>query len=137
MSAWDKNYHLLFIRVRLVSVHSEGPLWSWSYGSWIYNYLCNQCLSQLTFEPRPDEMYSNYSTIHSVPGVIFFDTLSNAVRTVIPKHPKFRWVSVAHSFIFCVVFCRSLFFFFSDGHCIVGPSSIYGFWLPRCYLFSL
>ena len=22
--------------------------WSWSYGSWIYNYLCNQCLSPLT-----------------------------------------------------------------------------------------
>ena len=26
----------------------EGPSWSWSYGSWIYNYLCNQCLSPLT-----------------------------------------------------------------------------------------
>jgi hypothetical protein len=25
----------------------EGPSWSWSYGSWIYNYLCNQCLSSL------------------------------------------------------------------------------------------
>ena len=25
-----------------------GPLWSWSYGSWFYNYLCNQCLSPLT-----------------------------------------------------------------------------------------
>jgi len=24
---------------------SEGPSWSWLYGSWIYNYLCNQCLS--------------------------------------------------------------------------------------------
>jgi hypothetical protein len=24
------------------------PSWSWSYGSWIYNYLCNQCLSLLT-----------------------------------------------------------------------------------------
>jgi len=23
----------------------EGPSWSWSYGSWIINYLCNQCLS--------------------------------------------------------------------------------------------
>jgi hypothetical protein len=23
---------------------SQGPSWSWSYGSWIYNYLCNQCL---------------------------------------------------------------------------------------------
>ena len=24
-----------------------GPLWPWSYDSWIYNYLCNQCLSPL------------------------------------------------------------------------------------------
>ena len=25
------------------------PSWPWSYGSWIYNYLCNQCLSPLVF----------------------------------------------------------------------------------------
>jgi len=25
---------------------------SWSYGSWIYNYLCNQCLSPLTLWVR-------------------------------------------------------------------------------------
>jgi len=25
-----------------------GPSWSWSYCSWIYNYLCNQCLSHTT-----------------------------------------------------------------------------------------
>jgi hypothetical protein len=25
----------------------QGPSWSWSYGSWIYIYLCNQCLSPL------------------------------------------------------------------------------------------
>jgi hypothetical protein len=24
-----------------------GPSWPWSYGSWIYNYLCNRCLSPL------------------------------------------------------------------------------------------
>ena len=24
-----------------------GPSWSWSYGSWIYNYLCKQCISPL------------------------------------------------------------------------------------------
>jgi len=23
------------------------PSWSWSYGRWIYNYLCNQCLSSI------------------------------------------------------------------------------------------
>jgi hypothetical protein len=26
----------------------KGLSWSWSYGSWIYNYLCTQCLSPLT-----------------------------------------------------------------------------------------
>jgi len=25
---------------------------SWLYGSWIYNYLCNQCLSSLTLRAR-------------------------------------------------------------------------------------
>jgi hypothetical protein len=25
----------------------QGPSWLWSYGSWIYIYLCNQCLSPL------------------------------------------------------------------------------------------
>jgi hypothetical protein len=25
----------------------KGLSWSWSYGSWIYNYLCNQCRSPL------------------------------------------------------------------------------------------
>jgi hypothetical protein len=26
---------------------NRGTSWPWSYGSWIYNYLCNQCLSIL------------------------------------------------------------------------------------------
>ena len=31
---------------RAVLIHKE-PSWPWSYGRWIYNYLCNQCLSPL------------------------------------------------------------------------------------------
>jgi hypothetical protein len=27
---------------------NQGSSWSWSYGSWIYNYLCSQCLLPLT-----------------------------------------------------------------------------------------
>jgi len=27
----------------------KGSSWSWSYGSWIYNYISNQYLSPLTF----------------------------------------------------------------------------------------
>ena len=29
-----------------------GPSWSWSYGSWIYNYMCNQCMSPLKLWAR-------------------------------------------------------------------------------------
>jgi len=28
-------------------IENRGPSWPWSYASWIYNYLCNQCLSPL------------------------------------------------------------------------------------------
>jgi len=34
------------------SLSLQGMSWSSSYGSWIYNYLCNQSLSPLKFEPR-------------------------------------------------------------------------------------
>ena len=30
----------------------KGPSWSWSHSCWIYNYLCNQCLSPLTLWVR-------------------------------------------------------------------------------------
>jgi len=30
------------------SIQHEGQSWSWSYSSWMYNYLCNQYLSPLT-----------------------------------------------------------------------------------------
>ena len=38
----------ILINLVIRSFQSEEPSWSWSYGSWIYNYLCNQCLSPLT-----------------------------------------------------------------------------------------
>jgi hypothetical protein len=38
------HVHLYF---KQLSREMEGPLWPWSYGSWIYNYLCNQYLSPL------------------------------------------------------------------------------------------
>jgi hypothetical protein len=36
-----KTYCMGHIRVHIF----REPSWSWLYGSWIYNYLCNQCLS--------------------------------------------------------------------------------------------
>ena len=45
---WHKcNIHTLL--VTMIFTCTLGLLWSssWSYGNWIYNYLCNQCLSPL------------------------------------------------------------------------------------------
>jgi len=42
--------YFLIIRTEVELIDSFnvwGPSWSWSYGSWFYNYLCNQSLSQL------------------------------------------------------------------------------------------
>jgi len=46
-------------------------------------------------------------------------------------------VRVAQSLFFCVAINIPLFVLLPFGHCIVCPSSIYGFWLPFpiCNLF--
>ena len=36
------------VKLQPNSYNKRGLSWSWSYGSWICNYLCNQCLSPLT-----------------------------------------------------------------------------------------
>ena len=39
-----------------------GSSWSWSYGNWIYNYLCNWCVSPLTWVQSPFmARYTQYS----------------------------------------------------------------------------
>ena len=37
----------IFIEGRVRYIVPQGPSLPWSYGSWIYNYQCNQCLSPL------------------------------------------------------------------------------------------
>ena len=44
----NRFVYFLFIQLNgIFSIFKEGPSWSSSYGSCIYNYLCNQCLSPL------------------------------------------------------------------------------------------
>ena len=44
-----KQLHIEIVNKKLDVLCSVSWIWvaSWSYGSWIYNYLCNQCLSQV------------------------------------------------------------------------------------------
>ena len=53
--------------------------------------------------------------------------------------PDFTGVRVTRSLALCVCFVDHCLSFcpFSSGHCVVCPSSIYGFWLPLWYLQTL
>jgi hypothetical protein len=42
----SETWSVLMWLVKLLTI-IRGPSWSWKYGSWIYYYLCNQCLSPL------------------------------------------------------------------------------------------
>ena len=44
--------NITYFNVIYSSDTRRGPLWLWSYGSWIDNYLCNQCLSPLMLRVR-------------------------------------------------------------------------------------
>jgi hypothetical protein len=52
LSVLQTNCHSWRLMICLLSSCFSGPSWSWSYGSWIYNYLWNQCLSPLTLLVR-------------------------------------------------------------------------------------
>ena len=43
LKSYNSNNQSFFCYLKMIFV----CLWLWSYGSWIYNYLCNQCLSPL------------------------------------------------------------------------------------------
>jgi hypothetical protein len=52
---WNKIgmiVHLMIVFNGNVYKGKLGPSWSWSYGSWIYNYLCNRYISPLVLWVR-------------------------------------------------------------------------------------
>ena len=44
---WFKKNCMLWNKDDICYIPENGPSWSWSHSSWIYNYLCKQCLSPL------------------------------------------------------------------------------------------
>ena len=53
----------------------RGLPWSWSYGSWIYNYLCNQCISPVTCDrlfvfPGDSGFLTNKTDCHDITEIL-------------------------------------------------------------------
>ena len=85
-----------------------GPSWPWSYDSWIYNYLCNQCLSPLVlwvwisirarcttlcdkvcqglatvcgFLPGPPVSFTNKTECHDITEILLKEALNTIKQT--------------------------------------------------------
>jgi len=65
ISSCKSNYHTITTTTASVMyrrllyfwfIPNKGSSSSWSYGSWIYNYMCNQCVSPLTLCIRIPQM---------------------------------------------------------------------------------
>ena len=65
---------------------SPAPSWSWSYGSWIYNSMCNQCLSPLKVWVRTPLLAGCARYIIQQVGVFFLRVLRFL--------PRYNWNSV-------------------------------------------
>ena len=123
-----KNELVRYI-LRCTNLTFQGPSWPWSYGSWIYNYLCNQCLSPLMlrvrilirarcttlcdkgcqwlatgrgFSPGPPVSSTNKTDSHNVAEIL----LKVVLNTI--KQPNERKWLIVHTFVFAK-FCRSAF----------------------------
>ena len=95
-SVKQNKYWWVFIYCVSSKVHQiiRWPSWSWSYGSWIYNYLCNQYLSPLMlwvrlatgwwFSPGTPVSSTNKTDHHDITEILLkvaLNTIANEPKT--------------------------------------------------------
>jgi hypothetical protein len=80
----------LLLNNEICSQH-EGPSWPWSYGSWIYNYLCSQWLASCwCFFPGPPVSSTNKTDRHDIAEIL----LKVALNTIIIINQSFKICSI-------------------------------------------
>ena len=82
--------------IQMNSLQVRGLLWSWSYGSWINNYLCNQCLSPLMagqwFSPGTLVTSNNKTDCHDITEVVLkvaLNTINSQIQCNLPNRKQF------------------------------------------------
>ena len=96
---------LIFILLWPYCQIQEGPSWSWSYRSWIYNYLCNQCVSPLKLQDERTRAKTSWLEIRTLcssgvtcPSV---DCYFSALALTISKFSTKPTSSLSHRNVSC------------------------------------
>ena len=77
----DTNFLVLHIRNILYLASGKGPSWLWLYGSWIYNYLCNQRLAPLMWVQVPLMVSSINNDRHEITEILLKVELNTIILT--------------------------------------------------------
>ena len=99
-------------------IYNGGQSWLWLYGSWIYNYLCNQCLSPLTWVwILLMVTYTRYNDITEILLKVALNTITLTLTIVWIENfknvvsPNWKW-RLRHSFkVSCKDFCKIALWF--------------------------
>jgi hypothetical protein len=95
---------------------SKGPSWLWSYGTWIYNYICNQCLLPLmlwvciSIRARCTTLCDNVCQLLDESGVQRHQTNKQYFEwpIIVSIKTLFSWCLQINVYQFCVVSLVSL-----------------------------
>jgi hypothetical protein len=118
------NYYYVFI-----GCHENilGPSSSWSYGSWIYNYLCNQCLSPLKLWVRA-EKNSNCCILRHLSLFVsqcsLLEMFINVDNLNKPEISKYTYLSVHNGAIMLEAFME-VNKYISTVHVLIDPNLTY------------
>jgi len=78
----------------------KGPSWPWSHGSWIYNYLCKECLSPLMLWVRIS-IVKHHQTNKQTNRLICFETCFPKIRSQVWENQvEIVIISLGNIFVF-------------------------------------
>ena len=114
-----------FLVVNLKSSHRNLTVAIMTYLA-VTDYMCHKISRICSVHRNHNPILSSFITRFETRATERMPLLEHAKESSV-----FLSCSVAHSLVFCVVFCRSLLSLrpFSFGHCIVCPSVISGFFI--------
>jgi hypothetical protein len=94
-----RNYY-----IQINSLRGEQS-WYWSYGSCIYNYLCNQCLSPLTLWVRSGQGVQHYviKFVNDLRRLVVFSGTSGFLHQY-NWPPRYNWTIVENGSAKCITF---------------------------------
>ena len=123
-------------------VPGEKSLWSWSFDNWIYNYICNNCLSALTFLVRIPLMVRctlyniMWSTLPVTIACRWYSPVTPVSSTNKTARHEHTWGRLFQTLVVCsqLEIYRFFFLFFFFSFCF---SFLFSFYFGFFLLFSL